>query len=67
MACHLFRRQAISWSNPVLLLIGLPGTSFCAIWIDYLYEANNINFIQENAFENVFCQKSDHFVPTEIS
>ena len=41
------RRQAITWTNAGLFLIGPLGTNFN--W-------NSDIFIQENAFENVVCE-----------
>ena len=40
------RRQAISWTNVGMSLIGPLGTSFSEMWNSYI-------FIQENPFENV--------------
>ena len=40
------RRQAIIWTNAVLLSIGTLGTNFCEI-------PNSNIFIQERAFQNV--------------
>ena len=36
MACRLFRRQSIIWTNAGLLSIGLFGTKFSEIWIEIL-------------------------------
>ena len=43
------RRQAIIWSNAVILLIDPLGTNFNEI----LIEIHTLNFIQENVFEIV--------------
>ena len=47
MACHLFRRQASTWTNVHSLPIGPLGTDVGEIRIK-----TNL-FIQENLFENV--------------
>ena len=33
MACRLFSRQAITWTNACLLVIGSLGTNFSGIWV----------------------------------
>ena len=48
----LYRRQAIIWTIPEILLIGPFGTNFR----DFFYR-NWYIFIQENAFENDICKK----------
>ena len=45
------RRQAITWTNAGILLIGPLRTNFSDVFIK-----NLIIFIQENAFENVVCE-----------
>ena len=45
------RRQAITWTNAGILLIGPLGTNLC----ENFNQNSNIS-IQENAFENVFCE-----------
>ena len=47
-----FRRQAIIWTNAGSLLIGPLGTNFSEI-----LKKNTALFIEENNFENVFCEK----------
>ena len=56
------RRQAITWTNADLLLIGLLGTNFSEISIGIL----SFSF-KKNAFENVVCQNGGHFVQGEMS
>ena len=48
------RRQAIIWSNAVILLIGPIGTNFS--------NGNLYIFIQENALANVVWKNGDHNV-----
>ena len=55
------RRQTITWSNAV----------YCQLdpWelVSVKFELEFYPFIQENAFENVVCQKGGHFVQGEMS
>ena len=53
------RQQAFTWTNAVLLSIGLRATNFSEILIE-------INFPEKNAFEIVVCQTGDHFVHGEM-
>ena len=50
------QRQVINWTNAGSL--SLPGTNFSEMWNS---NRNSIIFIQENAFEIVFCQNGGHF------
>ena len=54
------RRQAIIWANAGILLIGCLGVYLSEIWIEI--HTSFKNFIQENAFENVFWKTADIYL-----
>ena len=50
MACRLGQRQAITWTNVGILLIGPLGTNFSEMLIE------SHTFLQENPFEKIVCK-----------
>ena len=55
------RRQAIIWTNAVLLLIRPFRTKF-----QWNFNQNSNIFIEENEFENVVCTDGGHFVSASM-